>query len=148
MRIGVVFYDMQEIGGLEEYAVTLAVGLQQQGHEVSVISTAWVPADNQYLRRLQENHIAFTQLPKWISHPASDWETKLKILNVLTWLLWPLIFLLGTAVALKKRQSLSESMTSLLASAPPAGSHPHSGVYHQPALRHRMGAQTQSPHRL
>jgi hypothetical protein len=36
MRIGMVLYDMLEFGGLEEIAVTLAIGLQQQGHEVSV----------------------------------------------------------------------------------------------------------------
>lgn len=38
---------MQEFGGLEEYAATLAVGLQEQRHEVSLLSTAGVPPDNQ-----------------------------------------------------------------------------------------------------
>ena len=53
-----VLHDPQEFGGLEEYATTLAVGLQQQGHQVSVLSTTWVPPDNQYLCRLRKRQKA------------------------------------------------------------------------------------------
>ena len=53
MRIGMVLFDMQELGGLEEYAVTMAATLRRMGHDVSFLSTAWVPPDNQYLKRLK-----------------------------------------------------------------------------------------------
>ena len=97
-----ILYDMQELGGLEEYTITLALGLQQMGHEVSILSTAWVPSDNQYLVRLRQSPVRFTQLPKWVSLPASDWKTKEKILNGLTWLFIPLILLFGLAIMVAK----------------------------------------------
>ncbi len=75
-----VLYDPQEFGGLEEYATTLAVGLQQQGHQTSVLSATWVPANNQYMLRLRDNGVPIIQLPKWLSYPASHWDTKEQIL--------------------------------------------------------------------
>ncbi len=57
-----VFYDMQTCGGLEEYAATLAVGLAQAGHQVSAVSTAWIPPDNQYLLRLQAANVKLRTL--------------------------------------------------------------------------------------
>ena len=42
MKICMISYDMQEFGGLEEYAVNLAIGLKQQGQDVSYLSAAWV----------------------------------------------------------------------------------------------------------
>ncbi len=80
MRIGMVFYDMQEFGGLEEYAINLAISLQQAGHPVSILSTAWVPSDNQYLQRLRQNQVEVVQPLGWLSNAASDWPTKEKIL--------------------------------------------------------------------
>lgn len=112
MRICLVFYDMQEFGGLEEYAATLAIGLQQQGHQVNVFSTAWVPPDNQYLRRLREHNVALVQLPKWLSYPASHWPTKEQILASVMWLLSPLTMLLGSLVFVVKRRSWERSQTS------------------------------------
>ena len=53
MRIGMIGYDMQEFGGLEEYAVNLAMGLKQQGHELSYVSCAWVAPENQYALNLR-----------------------------------------------------------------------------------------------
>ena len=53
MRIGMICYDMQEFGGLEEYATNLAVGLKQQGHEVSCLSLTWAPPENQYFAQAQ-----------------------------------------------------------------------------------------------
>lgn len=107
-----ILYDMQELGGLEEYTITLAMGLQQMGHEVSLLSTAWVPPANQYLARLRQTPVRFYQLPKWISLPASDWTTKEKILNGLTWLCIPLILLLGLAIMVAKRTSPVDAFQS------------------------------------
>lgn len=107
-----ILYDMQELGGLEEYTITLAMGLQQMGHEVSVLSTAWVPPDNQYLVRLRQTPVRFYQVPKWISLPASDWGTKEKILHGLTWLFIPLILLLGLLIMVAKRIAPSDAFQS------------------------------------
>lgn len=112
MKICMVLYDMQEFGGLEEYATTLAIGLGQQGHQVSVLSTAWVTPNNQYLRRLQEHKVPFLQLPRWLSLPASDWETKERILAAIIWLLTPLICLLAGVLSLVKKRSWKKSLES------------------------------------
>jgi len=112
MRICMVLYDMQEFGGLEEYATTLAIELQGRGHEVSMLCTAWVPTANQYLRRLRANGISLAQLPKWISHPVSDWQTKEKILDVFTWLSSPFILLLGILLFIVRRGSAADSFRS------------------------------------
>ncbi|MBK9925975.1 MAG: glycosyltransferase family 4 protein [Anaerolineales bacterium] len=105
MKIGMVLFDMQELGGLEEYTITLAIGLQQQGHDVTLLSTAWVNPNNQYLMRLKKSPVKFFHLPKWISYPASDWDTKERILNGLTWLFSPFIFILGILLLLSRKQS-------------------------------------------
>jgi glycosyltransferase involved in cell wall biosynthesis len=107
-----VFYDVQEFGGLEEYAVNLAIGLQEQGHSVSIFSAAWAPTDNQYVRRSRENDVLFIQPPRWISEPASDWATKERILSVFVGLFRPLTFLLGVGVFIIKRRSWGSSQTS------------------------------------
>lgn len=112
MKICLVFYDMQEFGGLEEYAVTLAIGLQQRGHQTSILSTAWVPPDNQYLRRLHENGVPVVQLPKWLSHPASHWPTKEKILAAFMGLFNPFVYLLAGALFLLKKRSWRQSLIS------------------------------------
>ena len=112
MRICLVLYDIQEFGGLEQYAGVLAEGLKQFGHEVSVISTAWVQPDNQYLKRLHKNGISIVQLPKWISLPASDWQTKEKILAAIMRLLSPIVYLLGIFLLLFKRRSWRQSLIS------------------------------------
>jgi len=107
-----VLYDPQEFGGLEEYTTTLAIGLQQQGHQVSVLSATWVPPENQYMRRLRENGVMVVQVPKWLSYPASHWATKEKIVAQVLWLSSPLIYLLGGIVLLVKRRSWGQSLTS------------------------------------
>jgi glycosyltransferase involved in cell wall biosynthesis len=107
-----VLYDPQEFGGLEEYATTLAVGLQQRGHQVSVLSTTWAPPDNQYLRRLRQNGVMLIQVPKWLSRPASHWPTKEKILAALLWLANPLIYLLAGGLFLLRRCSWRQALTS------------------------------------
>jgi glycosyltransferase involved in cell wall biosynthesis len=112
MRICTVFYDMQDFGGLEEYATTLAVGLKQRGHQTSILSAAWVSPDNQYLRRLRQSQIPFVQVPKWLSQPASDWRAKEKILSGVMWLATPLIYLLAGGLFLLQRRPWRQSLTS------------------------------------
>lgn len=112
MRIGILFKDMQEFGGLEEIAVSLAVEFQNHGHEVNVISTGWVPPNNQYLRRLRQNDIDFLQLPKWISYPASKWETKETIQKIVMRLLTPFVYLLSLVLITVKRRAWSEAHKS------------------------------------
>jgi glycosyltransferase involved in cell wall biosynthesis len=107
-----VLHDPQEFGGLEEYATTLAIGLQYQGHPVSVLSTTWVTPDNQYLRRLRENGVTYVQPPKWLSQPASHWPTKERILAALLWLASPLIYLLAGSLFLLRRYSWGRALTS------------------------------------
>ena len=107
-----VLFDVQDFGGLEEYLVTLAIGLRASGHETSVLSTAWVPDDNQYKRRLAEHGVPFVQVPRWISLPASDWDTKVRILHLLVWLASPLVYLLAALRFVVKRGSWGQSLTS------------------------------------
>jgi glycosyltransferase involved in cell wall biosynthesis len=112
MKICMVFYDMLEFGGLEEYATTLAVGLKQRGHQTSILSAAWVPPDNQYRHRLRQHEVPLVHLPKWLSYPASDWPTKEKILTKAMWLLTPLVYLLSVGLFLLRRRSWEQSRTS------------------------------------
>lgn len=112
MKIGILFKDMQEFGGLEEIAVTLAIELQRHGHQVNVLSTGWVPANNQYLLRLRQNNVDFVQLPKWLSHPASDWETKEALQKTVMRLSAPLVWILALVLAVAKKQSWSKAVES------------------------------------
>jgi len=112
MRIGLISYDMQDFGGLEEYAVNLAIGLKQQGQMVSYLSCAWVSPENQYALRLKDNQIPLVQPPKWISKLASDWETKEKVLRGVMIVLSLLTFILGMGLALLKRRRFREAWTS------------------------------------
>jgi glycosyltransferase involved in cell wall biosynthesis len=107
-----VSYDMQDFGGLEEYAVNLAIGLKQHGQEVSYLSMAWVNPQNQYARRLKDAGIPLLHPPKWVSYPASDWDTKERILRVLMLILSPLTFFMGFGVLFIKKRSLKQSWNS------------------------------------
>lgn len=107
-----ISYDMQDFGGLEEYAVNLAVTLKKQGNEVSYLSCARVAPENQYARRLKANGVALVQPPKWISDLASDWRTKERVLRWIMILLSPLTLILGVGVSLFKRRRLIEAWTS------------------------------------
>jgi len=95
MKVMMVLYDVQDFGGLEEYAVTLAESLQQLGHEVSVLSTAWASCENQYLKRLICADIRLLQPPRWLSLPASDWQTKEAILSRLMVVASPAVVMLA-----------------------------------------------------
>lgn len=112
MKIGMALYDMQKGGGLEEYSVNLAIALKQQGHQVSVVSTAWVSPENQYLRRLSENGIACRQLPQWLSHLASDADTKDKVQARLMWILSPLVLILTIGLAILRKKPWQQAWVS------------------------------------
>lgn len=112
MKILMVSYDMQDFGGLEEYAVSLAVALQQQGEQVSWLSAAWVNPQNQYARRLKETGIPLIQPPAWISKPASDWDTKERLLLWTMRLLNPFVLLLALGVSLLKRRPFPQARAS------------------------------------
>jgi glycosyltransferase involved in cell wall biosynthesis len=107
-----ISYDMQDFGGLEEYAVNLAIALKKQGNEVSYLSCAWVAPENQYARRLKANDIPLVQPPKWISDLASNWSAKEKVLRGVMIILSPLTFILGMALSLLKRRPFMEAWTS------------------------------------
>jgi glycosyltransferase involved in cell wall biosynthesis len=107
-----VLHDPQEIGGLEEYAATLAISLERQGQEVSVLSTTWVPLDNQYIRRLTENGVMYIQVPKWLSRPASHWPTKQRILEFLMRLVSPVTIFLAICVLVYKRSGWRQAWIS------------------------------------
>ena len=112
MRIGMILTDMNEFGGAEEIAATLAISLQQQGHQISFISTGWVPPDNQYLGQLAKNNVKFVRYPQWILRPASHWPTKEKTVAKVMWLLTPFIYLLGGILFLLRRRSWGQSLAS------------------------------------
>jgi glycosyltransferase involved in cell wall biosynthesis len=112
MRICLVFYDMQDFGGLEEYAVSLAVSLKQSGHQVSVLSTAWITPDNQYFRILKKNDVDVVQLPKWLSLCISNWHTKEKILALLMRIALPFVYFLAGILFIRRRNSWAQSLTS------------------------------------
>jgi glycosyltransferase involved in cell wall biosynthesis len=112
MRICLVIHDLQEFGGLEEYATSLAVALKEAGHEVSVLSDAWAPAGNQYVRRLQSGGVDYVQLPKWLSLPASEWATKERMLRMAVAAAAPLVHLAGLGLLIVRRGSWRQSVTS------------------------------------
>ena len=107
-----VVNSIATFGGLEEFTINLAIGLKRKGHEVSVLSTVWVPLDNQYLRSLHENNVKVIHLSKWQSIPVSDWPAKRKILSIAMWLSTPLIYLLSVMLVLFRKRPLDQSLAS------------------------------------
>jgi glycosyltransferase involved in cell wall biosynthesis len=71
-----------------------------------------VPSNNQYLRRLNGSDIPLIQPPNWISKPASDWDTKERILRRVMLLLSPLTFLLAVGMSLLERRPIPQAQTS------------------------------------
>lgn len=112
VKIVMLSYDMQDFGGLEEYAVNLAIGLKQLGHVVSHVSCAWVSPKNQYVLRLRANDISLIRPPKWISNIANDWSTKEKILRRMMLLLGPFVAALAVPVAILKRHRPADAWRS------------------------------------
>lgn len=107
-----ITYDMQDFGGMEEYAVNLAIGLKEGGQDVSYVSCAWVSPENQYVRRLAGYQIPVVKPPRWISDLASDWRTKEKVLHAIMIALSPLTLAFGVAVSLLKRRPFVSAWTS------------------------------------
>jgi len=107
-----VLHDPQVFGGLEEYATTLAIGVEELGHEVSVVSDTWIPAENQYRQRLEEKGIPFAQVPRWVSRPASHWPTKERLLDRGMRLVRPLVYLLAAGLWIAGRRPWRRSRAS------------------------------------
>jgi glycosyltransferase involved in cell wall biosynthesis len=112
MKIGVVVSDLLNFGGLEEFAKNLAIGVRQQGHEVSVLCAGWAPADNQYLRQLRAAGIPVIQLPRWLARAASNWDTKQRILRVVMALSLPLVLVLALTLWALRRKPLAQAWVS------------------------------------
>ena len=112
MRVCLVIHELQEFGGLEEYATSLGVALKQAGQDVSVLSDAWAPAGNQYVRRLREAGVRYVQPPKWLSLPASDWQAKERILRVVVAAATPLVYLAAVGLFIVRRAAWRASITS------------------------------------
>jgi glycosyltransferase involved in cell wall biosynthesis len=112
MRVCMVLHDPQEFGGLEEYVTSLAIGLQDLGHAVSVLSDTWLPDGNQYFDRLRARGVEVVQPPLWLSRPASHWPTKQRILEALVGLAAPLVAVLALGRMLAKGGGWRGSFTS------------------------------------
>lgn len=112
MKICMISYDMQDFGGLEEYAVSLALALKNSGNEVSYLSCAWVSPDNQYVSRLKANNIQLVQPPKWISDLACNWNTKENLLQVVMAIFSPVVAFLGIGLTVFKRRRLVDAWQS------------------------------------
>lgn len=69
MRIVLLVENLESYGGLEEIVTSLAIALKSRGHKTSVLSTVWIPPENQYRQLLQEKRIPFVQWP--IMRPLS-----------------------------------------------------------------------------
>ena len=112
MKIAMVLNDVQDFGGLEEYATNLACGLHEQGHKACILSFARVSPQNQYARKLRESGIPLFQAPAWLSKSASDWQTKEAILGGALWCLGPLILIAGMGLSIFKGRPLRKSLAS------------------------------------
>ena len=112
MRIGMVVSDLLEFGGLEKIATEVAVGLQQQGQSVSVISAGWTPPNNQYRAYLRQNGVAFYQSPRWLYLAAVDWSTKERILATALWICSPLTLAGAVAVLFARRKGWTAAWAS------------------------------------
>lgn len=107
-----ILTDMNEFGGAEEIATTLATSLQKQGHQICVMVTGWVPPDNQYLVRLRKGEVEFVQWPSWLLLPATHWPTRQRILAAAMAFLVPLVYLLAGGLFLLRPGSWTQSRTS------------------------------------
>ena len=112
MKIGMISYDIQDFGGLENYATDLAVGLHALGNPVSFVSLAWVSPQNQYARRLRDENLPIFQPPAWISRPVSDWPTKERIVKVLMQFLDPLALPIAVGLSFVKKIPLKQARIS------------------------------------
>jgi glycosyltransferase involved in cell wall biosynthesis len=107
-----VAYGLEEFGGLEEIIKELALGIQAQGLEVSVLSAAWTPAENQYLRSFAAHGVAYVQPPRWLSYATSHWATKERMVAACLWLAVPVIYLLTLFHWLRRREDWRRSLAS------------------------------------
>lgn len=112
LKVGAMFFDMQDFGGLEEYAVELAAALQRRGDQVTVYCAAWTPPTNQYRRRVEAAGIRLVQPYKHLSLIASDWPTKERLLRMIVRAAAPLTCLMALGLSVVRRQSFARSRAS------------------------------------
>lgn len=103
MRIGMVVFDFMEFGGLEEIVVALAWALQARGHQIAIVSTGWVPKENQYRKALERQKIPFYVPPKGLFNLAVDWSAKEKMTAKLMVILKPVVFIFAFLLFLRRR---------------------------------------------
>ncbi|MEM7130818.1 MAG: glycosyltransferase [Chloroflexota bacterium] len=101
-----------EFGGLEDIAVNLAIHLQAQGHETSVLSVGWTPLDNQYIQLLNKHRIPHVQISHSLWRLATEWQTKEKVTEFLTAVSAPLTWGAAALLSIARRQSLQQSHQS------------------------------------
>ncbi len=113
MKICAVVYELQPMGGLEEYAVALAIALRQEGHDVKVVSTAWISPANQYMARLRAAGVSVEHPPRLLSQFMSDWPTKDRLVRGATKLLTPVLAALALPLGLMRRQGFAAAFDSV-----------------------------------
>ena len=64
-RIFLVVGKLAPVGGVEQYLTDLACGLVQHGLSVRIFSWRHTPRPNQYLRRLHQAGVIFSDTPAW-----------------------------------------------------------------------------------
>jgi glycosyltransferase involved in cell wall biosynthesis len=107
MRIGHIFYSMNEFGGAEEHLTTLAELQRAHGDEVTVFLVQAARGDNQYVQRLRCSGVRMRQWPLWLSLACGDWETSEAILRYAVAFLWPAITVVSAGTACLRRRRLS-----------------------------------------
>jgi glycosyltransferase involved in cell wall biosynthesis len=112
MRICMVVYNLYEFGGLEDIATTLAIGLREKGHEVCVLSSAWVPPHNQYKKLLLASEVPVVHMPRWLLDIGCDWPSKERLAARLVWVLTPVVYLAATLLFLLGRRPWSTAIVS------------------------------------
>lgn len=112
MRVCMLMYDVQDFGGLEEYAINLATGLRRAGHDVSVLSVHYIPPENQYAQRIRAAGIPLAQPPRWISDLAAHWHTKERVLAALMTVLAPVTWVAALGLMLGRGQGWSAALGS------------------------------------
>lgn len=112
MRICMVLFDPQRIGGIEEYSTLLAIALQDLGEQISVLFITWVPPENQYLKRLKDAGITVFQPPPLISRLACDWPTKERIVSGIMYLITPLVLIFATGLVVVEKRCWNQARMS------------------------------------
>lgn len=114
MNIYLAISHFYEAGGSEEPFTTLAIGLRKQGHHVTVFSRHSVSAQNQYVRRLFENHIPVVAWHPLIVRLASDWQFQDRVVKFLLSATSPLLAPVALLVALVRSTGIRQAWVSVV----------------------------------